>query len=192
LTSWLRSRIRRFRRPLSPPPGCPRAGTLTASFTDTRSSLLSRNGLLGQPGVAAGVHTRRDRPHPAQHVPPSGGHHLAAARLFRRPRARRARSPEYPVGGTGALRGRVFLDANGNGVRDPDERGVPDIIVILDGLQATRTDEAGRYRFDGVIDGRHSITVNADALPLPWSIVSDPPAAATAAMPRPWRSGCAP
>ena len=82
--------------------------------------------------------------------------------------------PNIRWGGTGSLRGRVFLDANANGVRDADERGVPDIIVILDGLQAVRTDAMGLYRFDGVIDGRHQVTVNADALPLPWSIVSDP------------------
>ncbi|MFN3473621.1 MAG: SdrD B-like domain-containing protein [Blastomonas sp.] len=147
--------------------------TLSASFSDTRSSLLSRNGLLGQPGSPLGFTpeeiARIQRSSfrlqagtiSLQHVFSAGNAQGVLGR------------PEYPVGGTGSLRGRVFLDANGNGVRDADERGVPDIVVILDGLQAVRTDETGSYRFEGVIDGRHTITVNADALPLPWSIVSN-------------------
>jgi hypothetical protein len=80
---------------------------------------------------------------------------------------------QFPVGGTGNLEGRVFLDANDNRVREPSEPGVPGIVVILDGIQAVRTDQAGYYRFEGIIDGAHSITLNADTLPLPWFIESD-------------------
>lgn len=147
--------------------------TLSASFTDTRSSLLSRNGLLGQPESPLGFTpeeiARIQRSSfrlqagtiSLQHVFSAGSAQGVLGR------------PESPVGGTGSLRGRVFLDANGNGVRDADERGVPDIVLILDGLQAVRSDETGSCRFEGVIDGRHTITGNADALPLPWSIVSN-------------------
>jgi hypothetical protein len=42
--------------------------------------------------------------------------------------------------------------------------------VILDGIQAVRTDQSGYYRFGGVSDGQHRITLNADMLPLPWVI----------------------
>lgn len=147
---------------------------LTASFTDTRSSLLSRNGLLGQPGSPLGF-----TPEEIARIQRSSfrlqAGTISLQHVFSAGRGQGVLGrPQYPVGGTGSLRGRVFLDANANGVRDPDERGVPDILVILDGLQAVRTDDAGLYRFDAVIDGRHMITVNADALPLPWSIVSDP------------------
>jgi SdrD B-like domain len=148
--------------------------TLTASFTDTRSSLLSRNGLIGQATSPLGF-----TPEEIARIQRSSfrlqAGSISLQYVFSGGRAQGVLGrPEYPVGGTGSLRGRVFLDANANGVRDADERGVPDIIVILDGLQAVRTDAMGLYRFEGVIDGRHQVTVNADALPLPWSIVSDP------------------
>ena len=71
-------------------------------------------------------------------------------------------------GGTGSVSGHLFLDANGNGRRDPGETGVGDAVVILDGRAGARTDAAGYYRFDDVAEGRHRITVPTDALPLPW------------------------
>ena len=80
---------------------------------------------------------------------------------------------QFPVGGVGNLEGRVFLDTNNNRIREPSEPGVPGIVVILDRIQAVRTDQAGYYRFEGIIDGAHRITLNADALPLPWFIESD-------------------
>lgn len=45
--------------------------------------------------------------------------------------------------GTGCIAGHVFLDANGNGRRDPGEGGVHDAVVVLDGRPAARTDTAG-------------------------------------------------
>lgn len=148
--------------------------SLTASFTDTRSSLLSRNGLIGQPGSPLGF-----TPEEIARIQRSSfrlqAGSISLQYVFSGGRAQGvAGRPEYPVGGTGTLRGHVFLDANGDGVRDATERGVPDIVVILDGLQAVKTDEMGNYRFNSVVDGHHQLTVNADALPLPWSIVSDP------------------
>ena len=67
----------------------------------------------------------------------------------------------------------MFLDSNDNGVKEPTEKGVAGIVIILDAIQAVRTDEAGFYRFDGIIDGPHRIALNADALPLPWFIEAD-------------------
>lgn len=77
----------------------------------------------------------------------------------------------YPYAGTGELVGRVYLDANGNRRRDPDEKGASGVLVFIDGIQGVRTDENGYYRFDHVAEGEHRITLNADALPLPWAIV---------------------
>ena len=147
--------------------------TMTASFTDTRSSLLSRNGLIGQATSPLGF-----TPEELARIQRSSFRLQAGSitlqYVFSGGRGKGVLGrPEYPVGGTGSLRGRVFLDRNGNGIRDANEPGVADIVVILDGLQAVRTDEAGAYKFEGVVDGRHQITVNADALPLPWLIVSD-------------------
>lgn len=142
---------------------------LSGSYTDTRSSLVSRFGIpffnspLG-PDPAQLEELRRS------------SFRLRAAYLTLRytMSAGRPRSMignrQFPVGGVGNLAGSVYFDANANGKRDPAEAGVPGIIVILDGRTATRTDQSGFYEFPGVADGEHRITLNADNLPLPWVI----------------------
>lgn len=146
--------------------------SLSGSYTDTRSSLVSRFGIpffnspLG-PDPAQLEELRRS------------SFRLRAAYLTLRytMSAGRPRSMignrQFPVGGVGNLAGSVYFDANANGKRDPAEAGVPGIIVILDGRTATRTDQAGFYEFPGVADGEHRITLNADNLPLPWVIERD-------------------
>lgn len=146
--------------------------SLSGSYTDTRSSLLSRFGipLTGSPLG----------PDPAQlEELRRSSFRLRAAYLTLRYNVSAGRprgmlgNRQYPVGGTGNLTGSVYLDANGNGTRDPSEVGVPGIIVILDGREALRTDETGMYVFRGIADGQHRITVNADNLPLPWFIEAE-------------------
>ncbi len=144
--------------------------SLTASYTDTTSSLTSRYGLplLGSSPLG-----------PSQNQIDElrrSSFRLRAGYLTLRYTVSAGRPQgalgvrQFPVGGAGNLDGRVFLDTNDNGVREPSEAGVPGIVVILDGIQAVRTDQAGYYRFEGVIDGEHRITLNVDALPLPWVI----------------------
>lgn len=143
--------------------------SLSGSYTDTRSSLVSR---LGIPFFNSPL-----GPDPAQlEELRRSSFRLRAAYLTLRytMSAGRPRSMlgnrQFPVGGVGNLAGSVFFDANENGKRDPAEAGVPGIIVILDGREAIRTDQAGFYQFPGVADGEHRITLNADNLPLPWVI----------------------
>ncbi len=147
--------------------------TLSASFTDSRSSLSSRYGLLGLPVSPLGYTTDELVSLQNSSFRLRAGYLTLRYSLY----AGRAKPvlgrPEYPVGGAGNLEGHVFMDSNANGRRDADEHGVPSIIIILDGMQAVSTDQAGRYRFDDVADGTHRITVNADALPLPWSLNSN-------------------
>lgn len=141
--------------------------SLSGSYTDTTSSLISRFGIpiFGSPLGPSDVQLDELR---------RSSFRLRAAYLTLRYSVSAGRpagvlgAREYPVGGIGNLEGRVFLDENGNGVRDPAEVGAPGIIVILDGAQGVRTDQAGYYRFEGVADGAHRISVNADNLPLPW------------------------
>lgn len=145
--------------------------TLSGSYTDTTSSLVSRFGIpvfaspLG-PSLAQLDDLRRS------------SFRLQAAYLTLRYSLSAGRprgtigNRQYPVGGAGNLAGWVYLDANGNGSRDPAEEGVPGIVVILDGREAVRTNESGRYEFRGIADGQHRVTVNADNLPLPWFIDS--------------------
>lgn len=147
--------------------------SLSGSFTDTRSSLFSRYGLSGLASSPLGY-----TPSELAEVQKSS-FRMVAGYLTLRYAVSAGRSTgamgrrEFPVGGTGVLAGNAYLDENGNGQREPAERGVAGIVVILDGIHSVRTDPTGAYRFDRVADGQHRITVNADALPLPWSIRSD-------------------
>lgn len=147
--------------------------SLSASFTSTRSSLVTRNGLAGLASSPLGF-TQSELADAQKST-----FRLVAGYLTLRysiSAGRRKGSVgwlKYPVGGTGALEGRVYLDGNANRQREPSEAGVAGVVVILDGIHAVRTDQSGYYRFDNVSDGSHRVTVNADALPLPWSIVSD-------------------
>lgn len=146
--------------------------SLSGSYTDTRSSLVSR---LGIPLFNSPL-----GPDPTQleELRRSSFRLRAAYLTLRytlsagRPRSMMG-NRQFPVGGVGNLAGSVFFDANENGKRDPAEAGVPGIIVILDGREALRTDQAGFYQFSGVADGEHRITLNADNLPLPWVIERD-------------------
>jgi hypothetical protein len=146
--------------------------SLSASYTNTRSRLTTRYG-LADPAISpigvSPVDPARDQRSSfrlqAGYVTLRFGFSAGRAKSSIGVRA-------YPVGGTGALQGRVFLDANGNGRRDAAEAGAAGIMVILDGVFAVRTDQAGYYRFDDVADGQHRVTVNYDALPLPWTIAA--------------------
>lgn len=75
-----------------------------------------------------------------------------------------------PNGPAGSIEGSVFLDDNRDGVRNASENPAANLTVIIDGRFAVRTDELGRFRFDRVAIGEHTITVVSDNLPLPWSI----------------------
>ncbi|WP_161989138.1 SdrD B-like domain-containing protein [Sphingomonas glacialis] len=153
--------------------------TLSASLTDARSSFSSRYGLLGLPTSPLGYTPQEiARLQSSSFRLRSGAFTLRYALSAGLPNALLGRST-YPVGGTGTLEGNVYLDGNGNGRREADEHGVPGVVVILDGIQAITTDSAGRYRFEHVADGPHRISVNADALPLPWSLASDDPTGAS-------------
>jgi hypothetical protein len=66
-----------------------------------------------------------------------------------------------PVGSIG---GRVFIDENENGIWDEGERGVPNVVLALNGLRKTTTDESGRYEFAGVAVGPGEVSLEAESL----------------------------
>lgn len=90
----------------------------------------------------------------------------------------RAGTPSVPLGGapgsgSGRIEGSVFLDANGNGIRDGNENGAANVLVVLDGKFSTRTNAFGSFEFASVVTGPHSLVVLQDDLPLPWSVDSE-------------------
>jgi VCBS repeat-containing protein len=66
---------------------------------------------------------------------------------------------------TGSLAGFVYVDANGNGVRDGGEQGLAGVTIRLWGQdifgefvdRTTTTDATGAYRFEGVVAGSYVI-----------------------------------
>lgn len=89
-----------------------------------------------------------------------------------------AGSPSVPLGGvagrgSGRVTGVLYLDANDNGRMDAGEAGASNVVVLLDGRFAARTDSEGRYDFPTVAAGDHFLTVVPDNLPLPWTVPPD-------------------
>jgi hypothetical protein len=89
-----------------------------------------------------------------------------------------AGSAQAPLGGrvgsaAGAIKGLVFLDDNGNGLREASERAAAQVSVVLNGRFTTQTDSQGRFEFPYVAAGSHSIEVISDNLPLPWQLTGD-------------------
>jgi hypothetical protein len=75
-------------------------------------------------------------------------------------------------GGSGAITGMVYLDANSNGIFDAGEAGAPNVTVVLDGRFSIQTDTSGRFTFPAVAAGHHVISVQPDNLPLPWTLTN--------------------
>ncbi len=78
-----------------------------------------------------------------------------------------------PGGGSGEIAGIVYLDANNNGRIDAGEAGAANLTVVLDGRYSVQTDGSGRFDFPVVASGHHVITVIADNLPLPWTLINE-------------------
>ncbi|MEY2854947.1 MAG: hypothetical protein RL030_2079 [Pseudomonadota bacterium] len=89
-----------------------------------------------------------------------------------------AGSRQVPLGGaagsgSGNIDGFLFLDENENGIMDAGERGAPNVVVLLNGRFAARTNPDGRFEFQSVAAGSHVLNVVQDNLPLPWTVPDD-------------------
>ena len=79
------------------------------------------------------------------------------------------------AGGSGRISGQVFFDENRDSIRQPGERAAVGVIVIIDGRYEVRTDALGRYDFDPVYPGSHSVSIATEDLPLPWGLDDESP-----------------
>jgi len=76
-------------------------------------------------------------------------------------------TPDPIVDRTGVV-GIVFLDANGNGRRDPGEEAIPSVLVRVDGY-VVRSDSSGRYEAWGLTPAQDAIvTIDTVSLASPW------------------------
>lgn len=58
----------------------------------------------------------------------------------------------------GQVEGFAFIDEDGDGTKDPDEEGIPKLILRIDRVRA-RTDEEGFYRFPPLRPGRYKLGI---------------------------------
>ncbi|NLM37268.1 MAG: hypothetical protein GX202_03985, partial [Firmicutes bacterium] len=73
---------------------------------------------------------------------------------------------DFAVTANGSVSGRVFIDGNGNGIQDEEEKHVSWVGVVLDdGAQKVFTDENGRFYFEGVPLGTHTLALDPESLP---------------------------
>ncbi|HEX6880249.1 MAG TPA: carboxypeptidase regulatory-like domain-containing protein [Terriglobales bacterium] len=62
----------------------------------------------------------------------------------------------YP---TGVIHGRVFDDEDGRGMDPNTQKGMADVVILLDGTRRTKTRASGSFTFHGVPSGRHTVEV---------------------------------
>ena len=65
----------------------------------------------------------------------------------------------------GSFEGFVFTDKNGDGVRQPDEPGIPGMIVTSNGGKEAITDASGFYRFESVSGKKAVLTLDNSKIP---------------------------
>jgi hypothetical protein len=58
-----------------------------------------------------------------------------------------------------SIHGIVFSDANGRGEYDKLSKGIPGVVVILDGYRKVQTNRMGYYAFSSVPAGKHSVEI---------------------------------
>jgi hypothetical protein len=66
----------------------------------------------------------------------------------------------------GRIEGRVINDVNGNGKFDPGEKGISDVLVLLEpGNNNVYTDEAGKFIFENILPGEYILKLDPATLP---------------------------
>jgi hypothetical protein len=62
----------------------------------------------------------------------------------------------FPLEVLGSIGGTVYFDDNNNGQKDEEEKGVPNVVIALNGYQTT-TDQGGRFRFANLASGTYTL-----------------------------------
>jgi hypothetical protein len=68
--------------------------------------------------------------------------------------------------GVGHLRGRVYVDMNGNGIFDTGDKPLGGVVLRLDEGFVVETDSSGRYHFPNVSAGQHLLNLDPASFPI--------------------------
>lgn len=78
------------------------------------------------------------------------------------------------VGIEGFVLGDVWIDANGDGHRDPDERAAPNVSVFLESGEYAVTDSTGQFAIPHVFEGRRVLRIDETTLPEGTELADNP------------------
>jgi hypothetical protein len=68
-------------------------------------------------------------------------------------------------GDGGTIIGRVFIDLNKDGEKQPEESGIPQAIIVMDDGLQVKTDEYGRFTIPDVYPGYRSGVLDLSSIP---------------------------
>jgi hypothetical protein len=72
----------------------------------------------------------------------------------------------FPLIRTGRFTGQVVEDSNQDGKRESGEKGIPDLLILLEpGNLNTYTDEEGNFVFDNILPGEYTMRIDPATLP---------------------------
>jgi hypothetical protein len=80
---------------------------------------------------------------------------------------------DFPLVEAATIKGKVFIDANNNGVYDFGEEGLEDISIYLSPKPRTaKSDENGRFLFEFLSPGSYEVSMDPNRMPLEYKLAS--------------------
>jgi hypothetical protein len=81
-------------------------------------------------------------------------------------RLRKTLQIDFSLIAVGRIEGKIIFDANNNGRKDSDEKGVPDVLVVLEpGDLNTYTDQDGMFILENVLPREYVMKSDPTTLP---------------------------
>lgn len=140
------------------------------TLIDGRATTVTSNGFISVGSVAAGQVVRLSSFILVTQGAQPGKDYEIGVKIFNGSnlsgsRRIRLRIKNDPLFDEGTIIGKVFHDANKNGVQDKGEKGVPWVRLATEDGIVVITDEHGRYSIPAVKPGRHVVKIDGHTLP---------------------------
>jgi len=106
-------------------------------------------------------------------------------------KARKTHQTDFILVSGATLEGKVFSDENRNKKIDPEEKGIPDLLILLKPVDKkgsqkreeyldqlilnTYTDSEGKYIFDNILPGKYELSIHKESIPKGAAVVEPHP-----------------